>query len=86
MYTELNDSCSTVLAFAINHLLFREAFHHRFGTSSLALDQMSITLLYFSPWVTKPEAYCDSISFNFRWQLNDARLWLRDDEVVHTNR
>src|SRR5690606_41223921 len=31
-------------------------------TRSLARDQMSMTLLYFSPWVTRPEAYCCSIS------------------------
>ena len=33
------------------------------ATSSFARDQMSTTLLYFSPWVTSPDAYCDSISF-----------------------
>jgi hypothetical protein len=26
-------------------------------TSSFAFDHKSITLLYFSPWVTRPEAY-----------------------------
>ena len=29
---------------------------------SVARDQMSTTLLYFSPWVTRPDAYCVSIS------------------------
>ena len=32
------------------------------ATMSVARDQMSTTLLYFSPWVTRPEAYWDSIS------------------------
>jgi hypothetical protein len=32
-------------------------------TRSLARDQISITLLYFSPWVTRPAAYWSSISF-----------------------
>ena len=34
-----------------------------FAIISFALDQMSTTLLYFSPLVTRPEANWDSISF-----------------------
>ena len=33
-----------------------------FATCSLALDHMSITLLYLSPRVTKPESNCFSIA------------------------
>ena len=33
-----------------------------FATCSLALDHMSITLLYLSPRVTKPELNCFSIA------------------------
>jgi hypothetical protein len=37
--------------------------HHGLGHQIVGTDQMSMTLLYFSPWVTRPEANCSSISF-----------------------
>ena len=63
MYIELNESCSASLPSRSMTFSFERLAIMALDTSSLALDQRSITLLYFSPWVTRPEAYCDSISF-----------------------
>ncbi len=61
--------------------------HHRFGNSSLALDQRSITLLYFSPWVTRPDGVLFSISLtSVVARINDRDFLLRDDEVIDTDR
>ena len=71
MYTELKDDCltlspsgvltSSVLIFSIIAL----------ATCSLALDQISITLLYLSPLVTKPESNCFSIALT---SFSDASI------------
>ena len=63
--TELKDFWSIEFpslssTFSVEILSIKES-----ATASLALVQISITLLYFSPWVTKPEEYCDSISFTW---------------------
>ena len=63
MNTELKDFWSTEfpslsLTFSVEIVSIKEP-----ATFSFALDQISITLLYFSPWVTNPDEYWDSISF-----------------------
>ena len=62
IYTELNDDCSTSFpsgVLAVSVLIFSII---AFATCSLALDQISITLLYLSPLVTRPESNCFSIA------------------------
>ncbi|MOA10790.1 hypothetical protein D3C78_1306960 [compost metagenome] len=63
MYIELKDSCSTSLPSRSMTFSFERLAIIALDTSSLALDHKSMTLLYFSPWVTRPEAYWLSISF-----------------------
>ena len=62
MNTELNEDWSTVSpsgVLALSVLIFSII---AFATCSLALDQISITLLYLSPLVTRPESNCFSIA------------------------
>ena len=62
MYTELNEDCSTSSPsgeVACSVLIFSII---AFATCSLALDQISMTLLYLSPLVTRPESNCFSIA------------------------
>ena len=61
--TELKDFWSTEFpslssTFSVEIVSIKEL-----ATFSFALDQISITLLYFSPCVTRPDEYWDSISF-----------------------
>lgn len=63
MYMELKDSWSTSLPSRSTTFSFERLAIIALDTSSLAFDHRSITLLYFSPWVTRPEAYWLSISF-----------------------
>ncbi|MNO82922.1 hypothetical protein D3C76_742080 [compost metagenome] len=63
MYIELKDSCSTSLPSRSMTFSFERLAIIALDTSSFAFDHKSMTLLYFSPWVTRPEAYWLSISF-----------------------
>ncbi len=49
MYIELNESCSASLPSRSMTFSFERLAIMALDTSSLALDQRSITLLYFSP-------------------------------------
>ena len=55
--TELNESSSTSSPSEFTTLSLEIVSMSELATASFALDQISITLLYFSPWVTKPEEY-----------------------------
>ena len=62
IYTELKEDCWTSLpslSVTVSELIFSII---AFATCSLALDQISITLLYLSPLVTNPDSNCFSIA------------------------
>ena len=54
IYTELNDSCSSVLPSALVTVTNLISFIMAAAISSVAPDQTSSTLLYFSPEVSAP--------------------------------
>ena len=63
MNTELNEDCSTSSpsgVCAVSVLIFSII---ALATCSFARDHISITLLYLSPLVTRPESNCFSIAF-----------------------
>ena len=62
MYTELKEDCSTFLPSGVSTVSVLIFSIIAFATCSFALDHMSITLLYLSPRVTKPESNCFSIA------------------------
>ena len=66
MYTELNDCSSSSLPSARETCRCEMPFIIASETRPSARDQMSTTLLYFSPWVTRPELYWSSISSTSR--------------------
>ena len=55
--TELKESSSTSSPSEFVTLSLEIVSIRELATASFALDQISITLLYFSPWVTRPEEY-----------------------------
>lgn len=86
MYIELKDSCSTSLPSRSMTFSFERLAIIALDTSSFALDHKSMTLLYFSPWVTRPEAILALDFLHFIGSgTDDARLLIWDNEVVNTD-
>src|SRR3990167_3137847 len=74
-------------AFAINHFLFREVSHHRFGHFVVGLGPEVDHLVVLLALGYQAGGVLRFDFFNFLGGgVNDARLLIRDNEVVHTNR